>query len=155
MMTYKNLKKNTKKKEDSSEDESAGSLRLGNDSSDESDEDNFYENIRKEAEDEEMDDDEPIEVDDYILVELSSKKIKRHFVAKVIKNCNTGYEVHIFKKIDGTTAARNFVPSDEEPSIVSVNDIVLRLPPPKPIGMLKRQENQLTFPVDFSHYHMF
>lgn len=123
------------------------------DSSSDDDPEQFFESIREETEIEEMDE-RSIKEGDFVLVELASKKTKRYYVAKVIEIVEDGFDVKFYKKIAGTTASRNFIPSDEDPSFVNSKDVVLHLPQPTSVGLSKRQEAQLIFSVDFSEYNI-
>ncbi|KAL1490217.1 hypothetical protein ABEB36_012947 [Hypothenemus hampei] len=133
--------------EESSEEETVENLKLNDSSSDENLE-QFFGSIREEAESEELGD-QSIKERDFVLVQLATKKTKRYYVAKVIKKVEDGFEVQFYKKIPGTTASRNFIPSDESPSFIFDSDVTLHLPPPKSVGSSKRQEAQLPFAIDF------
>lgn len=148
----KKLTKKNQLMESSSEDSSVENLKLDDSSSDD-DPEHFYETIRQNAEIEKMDE-SPIKEGDFVLVALGTKKVVRHFVAKVVGIVVDGYEVKFYKKIVGTTASRSFVPSDEDISLVNETEVVLHLPAPTSVGLSKRQENQLLFSVDFSDFNI-
>ncbi|KAF5284741.1 hypothetical protein FQA39_LY04466 [Lamprigera yunnana] len=114
----------------------------------------FFERLRQEAEIEETvdEDEQPIKEEEFVLVKLATKKKQRHYVAKIIEIVEDGFNIKFYKKILGTTASRNLILSDE--SFINGADVVLRLPQPTSVGLSKRQEAQLIFPVDFSDYNI-
>lgn len=118
-------------------------------------EEEFFEQLRNEQEEQDsLPRNRPLAKGDFLLVKVSGEKSFSHFVAEISELCDKGFIVRFYSKITGTTAARNFIPSDEVPSFVDSEDVVLELPPPTKVGTSKRQENQICFNVDFSMFKM-
>lgn len=99
-----------------------------------------------------------VENGDYILVRCDGQKFSQYFVAVIIKKPqneakeNKHFEIKYLKKMPKTDSFRH----DAESDIFSIpeNEIVLKLPPPTPVGGTVRSKNLLRFSVDFEGYNM-
>lgn len=115
-------------------------------SSDES-ELNFESEI-KEFNDELQFEDKELEKGGYILVNISTKKISKHFVAHVMSLENDTAQVQYLKKIQGN----KFILEDHSTYDIDLQDVVAKLPNPAKSGGSARQRECLNFGVDFSSY---
>ena len=118
---------------------------------DESDEDyDISEEIRNHA----MEENDKINVGDYILVLCKGEKERGYFVAHVLK-INEGTKEYNVKYLKKQMKTDTFVYL-ENSEIYSVleQDIILKLPVPVPIGGTVRTKAQLSFNIDFSYYHL-
>ncbi|XP_050506271.1 uncharacterized protein LOC126884395 [Diabrotica virgifera virgifera] len=95
-----------------------------------------------------------IVVGDFILVKLCSKKLVKHYVAKVLETIdnNTSYIVKFYAK---TQQNFHFIEGKEEPYAVDFQDIVLKLPLPQSVEESKRFISHIKFNVTFDNYNMF
>ncbi|KAG5889738.1 hypothetical protein JTB14_018960 [Gonioctena quinquepunctata] len=92
-----------------------------------------------------------IKAKDYVLVKCRGEKSAQHFVANVRSDAQE-FEVIHSKKMQKTDNFLRIEGSD----IFSVHedDIVLKLPPPVPVGGTARNKNFLRFRVSFENYNM-
>lgn len=123
---------------------------------DSSSDEEFLANLRKDPDAEETNqpvEEKEITKGDYVLVKLTGKKSVGYFVAEIVDVLEDGYNVLYYKRILGTTALRNFVPSTET-SFVHCEDVIMLLPRPTKVGTSNRQAGQISFNVEFSNYKM-
>lgn len=113
-----------------------------------SDDDNFIEENEEKDEEETSRD---IEKDNFLLVKLATKKLIKHYVAKVVEKLSGSYLVKFYKKMK---KFHHFIEGNEIPYEIDEKDIVLKLPDPEIVGGTERLRGHIAFKVSFDAYNM-
>lgn len=93
-----------------------------------------------------------IEVGDYVLVKLKTEKLIRNYVVKVIDKNSEETIILYLKKMQKSDGF--FLPEDAQSFFLMDEDIITKLPPQVVIGGSKRKANQVKFPINFDCYNM-
>lgn len=118
------------------------------------------ENIYQESDDSPMEDEETdidwdgysLDINDFILVKFATKKTLKHFVGQIVdKNGRREYLVNFLK----VTSGQKFIfPDRKDESLVTLEDIVLKLPPPIQKAGTARSNAFFKFRINFLGYNL-
>lgn len=86
--------------------------------------------------------------DDFILVKLTSKKLCKYYIAKIVELTNDVLGVKYLKRNIGN----KFLCEDHTIYEIQTSDVVMKLPPPYITGGTERRNKELQFSIDFSTY---
>ncbi|KAF2889383.1 hypothetical protein ILUMI_16790, partial [Ignelater luminosus] len=88
---------------------------------------------------------------DFVLVNLATKKMSKFYVAKVMDISDNTVEVKYLKKIAANKFAHDY---ETVYDVDKMTEIVFKLPPPHDTGGTKRKNREMTFYIDFSLHNM-
>lgn len=94
---------------------------------------------------------ENLAVNDFVLVEFTTKKTKIHYVGRIEKMESDEANVKFMRKQKNET----FVfPETDDTSMVNTDDILLKLPPPTILGCTYRAASSVSFSVKLEGYNV-
>lgn len=92
-----------------------------------------------------------IERDSFVLVNISSKKTSKLYVAEVISINKDRFEVNYLKKVPET---RKFIREDDTIYELDKNYVIFKLPQPMFVEGSSRQRQNLFFEIELSRYNV-
>ena len=97
-----------------------------------------------------------IELDDFVLVQIAGKRTKTYYVGQIVEVSENTVKTKFMRRADMSRGKQmSFVFDDREDETGfshNKEDIILKLPTPSSLGATKRCASKLVFPCSLQHY---